>query len=87
MMERTMLRSLHGFTLLLRSKPFVARFGPRIATAAYGQHPNPGNFANRSPEELSAIGHRGGKKGGKARGTFGFQNMDPKKQVSLISLH
>lgn len=31
-------------------------------------HPNPGNFANRSHDELSAMGQRGGKKGGKARG-------------------
>lgn len=27
------------------------------------------------------MGHRGGKKGGKARGTGGFHGMDPKKQV------
>ncbi|KAJ5134440.1 Conidiation-specific protein Con-10 [Penicillium atrosanguineum] len=80
-----MLRPLHGFTLLLRSRPFVAKFGPGVATAAYIQHPNPGNFANRSQEELSAIGHQGGKKGGKARATGGFHNMDPKKQRGIIS--
>ncbi|KAJ5562517.1 Conidiation-specific protein Con-10 [Penicillium sp. DV-2018c] len=40
-------------------------------------HPNPGNFANRSHEEMSAIGHKGGKKGGKAKGVGGFHNMDP----------
>lgn len=44
-------------------------------------HPNPGNFANRSHEELSAIGHKGGKKGGKATGVGGFHDMDPEKQV------
>lgn len=79
--ERTMLRPLHGLTPLLRSRPIVARYGPVIATAAYGHHPNRGNFANRSREELSAMGHRGGKKSGKARGTGGFHDMDPKKQV------
>ncbi|KGO65332.1 hypothetical protein PITC_016000 [Penicillium italicum] len=47
-------------------------------------HPNPGNFANRSREELSKIGHKGGKKGGKATGVGGFHNMDPEKQVSML---
>ncbi|KAJ5191516.1 uncharacterized protein N7498_010501, partial [Penicillium cinerascens] len=60
-------------------------YGPVIATAAYGHHPNRGNFANRSREGLSAIGHRGGKKGGKARGTGGFHDMDPKKQREISS--
>lgn len=27
------------------------------------------------------MGHRGGKKGGKARGVGGFHDMDPEKQV------
>ena len=51
-----------------------------VATAT-PKHPNPGNFANRSREEMSEIGHRGGKKGGKAKGVGGFHNMDPEKQV------
>ncbi|OQD72772.1 hypothetical protein PENDEC_c019G06800 [Penicillium decumbens] len=80
-----MLRSLHGLTPSLRSKPIVVGYGPRIATAAYGNHPNRGNFANRSREEMSAIGYRGGKKGGKARGTGGFHDMDPKKQREIAS--
>ncbi|KAJ5836406.1 hypothetical protein N7447_002432 [Penicillium robsamsonii] len=49
------------------------------------QHPNPGNFANRSHEELSEIGHKGGKKGGKATGVGGFHNMDPEKQHAIAS--
>jgi hypothetical protein len=77
-----MFRPLNGLTPLLRSRPIVAGYGARITTAAYGQHPNRGNFANRSREELSAMGHRGGKKGGKARGAGGFHDMDPKKRVS-----
>ncbi|KAJ5145886.1 Conidiation-specific protein Con-10 [Penicillium bovifimosum] len=48
-------------------------------------HPNPGNFANRSYEELSAIGHKGGKKGGKATGVGGFHNMDPEKQRGIAA--
>ncbi|KAJ5958790.1 uncharacterized protein N7479_005940 [Penicillium vulpinum] len=46
-------------------------------------HPNPGNFANRPREELSEIGHKGGKKGGKATGVGGFHDMDPEKQVRV----
>lgn len=47
-------------------------------------HPNPGNFSNRPREELSEIGHKGGKKGGKATGVGGFHNMDPEKQVRVL---
>lgn len=72
---------LHRLTPFLRSTP-VMRNRCGVATAAQGRHhPNPGNFANRPKEELSAIGHRGGKKGGKARGVGGFHEMDPEKQV------
>lgn len=53
-----------------------------VATAT-PKHPNPGNFANRPREEMSEIGHRGGKKGGKARGVGGFHDMDPEKQVCV----
>ncbi|KAJ5230006.1 hypothetical protein N7489_010714 [Penicillium chrysogenum] len=48
-------------------------------------HPNPGNFANRPREQLSEIGHKGGKKGGKATGVGGFHNMDPEKQHAIAS--
>ncbi|KAJ5164942.1 uncharacterized protein N7500_006772 [Penicillium coprophilum] len=48
-------------------------------------HPNPGNFANRSHEELSEIGHKGGKKGGKATGVGGFRDMDPEKQHAIAA--
>ncbi|CAI7675690.1 unnamed protein product [Penicillium discolor] len=48
-------------------------------------HPNPGNFSNRPREELSEIGHKGGKKGGKATGVGGFRNMDPEKQRAIAS--
>ncbi|KAJ5196844.1 hypothetical protein N7449_007323 [Penicillium cf. viridicatum] len=48
-------------------------------------HPNPGNFSNRPREELSEIGHKGGKKGGKATGVGGFHNMDPEKQRAIAS--
>lgn len=59
-----------------------------VATAPPPHHqpkhqPNPGNFANRSHEELSAIGHKGGKKGGKATGARKSHVMDPGKHVSL----
>ncbi|KAJ5345148.1 hypothetical protein N7452_003152 [Penicillium brevicompactum] len=46
-------------------------------------HPNPGNFANRSHDELSAMGHKGGKKGGKARGG-GSQGHQTDKNHRLI---
>ncbi|OOQ85562.1 Conidiation-specific protein 10 [Penicillium brasilianum] len=55
-----------------------------VATAT-PKHPNPGNFANRPREEMSEIGHRGGKKGGKVRGIGGFHDMDPEKQHSIAS--
>ena len=44
-------------------------------------HPNPGNFAKRSKNELVRIGRQGGKKGGKAKGVGGFHDMDPERQV------
>ncbi|KAJ5104708.1 hypothetical protein NUU61_002055 [Penicillium alfredii] len=56
-----------------------------LAIVAHPHHPNPGNFANRPKEELSEIGHRGGKKGGKARGVGGFHEMDPEKQHAIAS--
>ncbi|KAJ5317744.1 hypothetical protein PENANT_c004G00137 [Penicillium antarcticum] len=57
-----------------------------IATAAPSHaHPNPGNFANRSHDELSAMGQKGGKKGGKARGVGGFHDMDREKQHAIAS--
>lgn len=46
-------------------------------------HPNPGNFQNRSKEQMSNIGRKGGRKGGKARGVGGFKSMDPEKQVRI----
>ncbi|KAJ5342976.1 uncharacterized protein N7506_002800 [Penicillium brevicompactum] len=46
-------------------------------------HPNPGNFANRSHDELSAMGHKGGKKGGKARGGES-QGHQTDKHVRII---
>lgn len=76
-----MFRSFRRLTHLFRPKPPVTWMGRRVATAAHPHHPNPGNFANRTHEELAAIGHRGGKKGGKARGVGGFHEMDPGKQV------
>lgn len=44
-------------------------------------HSNPGNFANRSKEELREIGQ----KGGRATGVGGFHDMDPEKQVSVAT--
>ena len=38
---------------------------------------NPGNFANRSKEEVSEIA----RKGGHASHSGGFASMDPQKQV------
>lgn len=40
---------------------------------------NPGNFANRSKEEVKNIAS----KGGQASHSGGFASMDPDKQVSL----
>lgn len=63
----------------------VSLAGKRNLSTATGpqqmQHPNPGNFANRSKEEMSEIGRKGGQKGGLAKGVGGFHNMDPDKQV------
>ncbi|KAI9933314.1 hypothetical protein ASPWEDRAFT_30158 [Aspergillus wentii DTO 134E9] len=53
-----------------------------LATAS---HPNPGNFANRPRAELSRIGRKGGRKGGKAKGVGGFHDMDPEKQHEIAS--
>ncbi|KAJ5461584.1 uncharacterized protein N7458_003136 [Penicillium daleae] len=70
------------------------RLAPRLRIAAWHccgvatatpKHPNPGNFANRPREEMSEIGYRGGKKGGKARGVGGFHDMDPEKQHDIAS--
>ena len=41
---------------------------------------NPGNFANRPKEEVSAIA----KKGGEASHEGGFASMDPEKQVNSL---
>jgi hypothetical protein len=40
---------------------------------------NPGNFANRSKEEVSEIG----RKGGQSSHSGGFASMDPQKQVRI----
>ncbi|CDM35837.1 hypothetical protein DTO013E5_5359 [Penicillium roqueforti] len=57
-----------------------------VATASnHPHHPNPGNFSNRPKQELSEIGHKGGKKGGKATGVGGFHNMDSEKQHAIAS--
>ncbi|RJE22276.1 conidiation-specific protein Con-10 [Aspergillus sclerotialis] len=48
-------------------------------------HPNPGNFANRSKEEMAKISRKGGRKGGKHKGVGGFHEMDPKKQHAIAS--
>jgi general stress protein YciG len=45
------------------------------------EHVNPGNFANRSKEEVRAIGSKGGK--ASSSGSGGFANMDPDVQVCL----
>lgn len=68
---------------LLRLEPAAIRSSScrPIATVIHRHHPNPGNFANRPREELEEIGHRGGKNGGKAKGSGGFHSMDPVKQV------
>lgn len=79
----------------MMSRPLLRLFRPAwsinarglnrgVATVPpHGNHPNPGNFANRSHEELSAIGHKGGKKGGKASGG-GLHGTNTKKQVRFI---
>lgn len=43
---------------------------------------NPGNFANRSHDEVSNIA----KKGGQSSHSGGFASMDPDKQVYYIFL-
>ncbi|KAJ5109363.1 hypothetical protein N7456_006038 [Penicillium angulare] len=70
---------------LLRLEPVALSSHRTIATVAHRHHPNPGNFANRPREELEEIGHRGGKKGGKAKGSGGFHSMDPVKQREISS--
>ncbi|KAI4205064.1 MAG: hypothetical protein LQ350_000691 [Teloschistes chrysophthalmus] len=42
---------------------------------------NPGNFANRSKEEVQAAAQ----KGGQTTGVGGFANMDPDKQKEIAS--
>ena len=76
-----MLRPLHHLVASLRNKRAGLWQYRGIATPASGSHPNPGNFANRPRGELSEIGRKGGRKGGKARGLGGFHDMDPEKQV------
>ena len=44
---------------------------------------NPGNFANRSKEEVSNIAQ----KGGQASHQGGFASMDPQKQVREAAHH
>lgn len=78
--NRIMSRS---FLRLFRSAQYVVVGGSNRGVATvppHGNHPNPGNFANRSHEELSAIGQKGGKKGGKASGG-GFHGTNTKKHV------
>ena len=43
---------------------------------------NPGNFANRTKEEVSSIAQ----KGGQTSTQGGFASMDPDKQVSAVAL-
>ncbi|MCJ1274873.1 conidiation-specific expression protein [Puttea exsequens] len=42
---------------------------------------NPGNFANRSKDEVSSIAQ----KGGQASHSGGFASMDPEKQKEIAS--
>ncbi|EPS34577.1 hypothetical protein PDE_09541 [Penicillium oxalicum 114-2] len=46
----------------LRAGRITVSLRRHVATSP-PKHPNPSNFANRSPEEMSEIGHRGGKIG------------------------
>ncbi|KAJ5176793.1 uncharacterized protein N7482_002670 [Penicillium canariense] len=80
-----MLRPLICLAPPLQSRQIAVWHRCGVATATHKHHPNPGNFANRPREELSAMGHRGGKKGGKARGVGGFHDMDPDKQREIAS--
>ncbi|EED20993.1 conidiation-specific protein (Con-10), putative [Talaromyces stipitatus ATCC 10500] len=43
---------------------------------------NPGNFSNRSREEVQQIG----KKGGQSSHSGGFASMDPQKQHDIASM-
>ncbi|GLI74934.1 hypothetical protein PoHVEF18_003183 [Penicillium ochrochloron] len=76
--------NLTSATPRLQSRRIAVWHRCGVATAT-PKHPNPGNFANRPREEMSEIGHRGGKKGGKARGVGGFHDMDPEKQREIAS--
>ena len=73
-MQRHLFRAM---PLIHIHNPTAASTACRFATAS---HPNPGNFANRSKNQLSQAGRKGGRKGGKAH-TGSFQSMDPEKQV------
>ncbi|BDD58697.1 hypothetical protein MPDQ_004525 [Monascus purpureus] len=75
-MQRFLLRSTFSAT---RSRGLPASNLCRF------HHPNPGNFQNRSKEQMSSIGRKGGRKGGKARGVGGFKSMDPEKQHAIAS--
>lgn len=85
-MHRPLLRPVHAIRFRHVASLNRSVFIPAHHPHPHQQHPNPANFANRSKEEMSKIGHRGGKKGGKARGVGGFHDMDPEKQVNVISL-
>ncbi|KAJ5689355.1 hypothetical protein N7462_003747 [Penicillium macrosclerotiorum] len=80
-----MLRPLNWLPLPLQSRCITVWNRCGVATATHKHHPNPANFANRPREELSAMGRRGGKKGGKVRGVGGFHDMDPEKQHEIAS--
>ncbi|KAL1991939.1 hypothetical protein VTN49DRAFT_5247 [Thermomyces lanuginosus] len=63
----------------------VRRWASTAASSRGPRHPNPGNFQNRPREEVQEIARKGGRKGGKAKGTGGFHNMDPNKQRAIAS--
>ncbi|GFF40518.1 conidiation-specific protein 10 [Aspergillus lentulus] len=82
-MQRSLFRP-HLSNRLGRS-PSLWRTTAATVTTRADPHPNPGNFANRPKEELSEIGRKGGRKGGRARGVGGFHDMDPEKQHEIAS--
>ncbi|EAW24255.1 KGG domain-containing protein [Aspergillus fischeri NRRL 181] len=83
-MQRSLFRPHLLSNRLGRSPSLWRTTAARVATRA-DHHPNPGNFANRPKEELSEIGRKGGRKGGRARGVGGFHDMDPEKQHEIAS--